>query len=335
MVRIKTEITSKGVVETLIKNDAPTIYSVAENVHVNTPWHTTNKINLWVSDADGKNSNSGLTNNKPLKDIASAYAKIPDKVNHAVVITLLGSPPGDGYVIPVLDKRLSAHVWVVSEEYNVLLTGSAAAGNTTSLTTTNLVVDEYRGKTIEILSGDAIGDRRTIRGNTTTMIQPVNSFTSAVAAADSFRVFQPATSASIESGLVTANNLGAIQDPYNADPARTPGLVFENLVFATENDFLARGSTVYFFGCVFTEQLMEFKGGSMFSAGFTQHEDALTVPAELTDRRTVASASWRGWGISTFQPGITGPRNSSFQGFQVGGRWTGYGGYNFLLGGGY
>lgn len=69
----------------------------------------------------------------------------------------------------------------------------AGGGSTDSVVVSagGLVVDAYRGKTIEILDGAAAGDRRTIRNNTATDFVPVAKFSASVLGA-SYRIVEPA-----------------------------------------------------------------------------------------------------------------------------------------------
>lgn len=152
---------------------------------------TTEELTLWVDGASGDDGNTGVGEANALATIEAAEAKVPDVVAHTTRIRVKAGT----YSMPVWRARqLKERLIVEGTEMVELEPSTAALGGTgqTVVVTSGLTLDEYVGKTIEILTGAAAGDRRTIRDNTTTNITPCERFSAAVASGDTFRICEPA-----------------------------------------------------------------------------------------------------------------------------------------------
>jgi len=141
---------------------------------------TQGPLHLWVDARRGSDTAVG-SKSAPLSSLVEAESRIPDIVAHPVVIHVAPhSIAEDGYIPPEFRERVYHHsVDIVADSggthndgFNELLTGTAQAGTThvQLVSDTPLVEDEFRGKTIEITSGDNRGFRRTIKSNTTSEI---------------------------------------------------------------------------------------------------------------------------------------------------------------------
>lgn len=171
------------------------------------------RIDLYVRNDIGDDANPG-TIVSPLKTLAAAESRIPDIVDHDVVVHL-GAHPTTGWVWATLRKRLgTARIIFIGDGagkpgddgFTELLSSTAAlAGSGLDVIKSSGLPTAYYqplsafapprgyyfGATIEILTGDAAGDRRDVWMNTATDIIPVCSFTSAVAEGDLYRIVLP------------------------------------------------------------------------------------------------------------------------------------------------
>jgi len=169
---------------------------------------TTERIDLYVRDDIGNDTNPG-TITEPLKTIEEAISRIPDVINNPVVIHL-GRHPGNGWGYPRFEKSrtLNANIYIIGDGAGeagvdgfteiVSSTAALAGSNINTVKGAGMGVGDYDGYTIEILSGAAIGDRRTIRNNTATDIISARGFTAAVAAGDLYRILRPAIKINFE-----------------------------------------------------------------------------------------------------------------------------------------
>jgi len=162
-------------------------------------------IDLYVRAVDGNDNNVGSTA-APLATLQAAIDKIPHIVNDLVVIHI-GPDGGTPYDFPLIANRvLNANVYLIcdgadsGDGFTDLLSSTAAlaCSDFNVVKTSGLTPNEYQGKTIEILTGAATGDRRTIRDNDATDIVPCATFSASVAEDDTYRILEPAIEASID-----------------------------------------------------------------------------------------------------------------------------------------
>lgn len=174
--------------------------------------YTTGILELWVRAVDGDDGNTGETVDAPLATQVEAEARIPHIVNHPVIIRV-GPHTGDGYNLPTFRPRiLNANIYVIgdgagdpggSDGFNEIVASSVAQSGsdiskvvtTGGMGTTQFgAFGEHTGRVVEILtsSGNAVGDRRTLRGNAADELYPVVDFTEAISAGDTYRIVEPA-----------------------------------------------------------------------------------------------------------------------------------------------
>lgn len=165
---------------------------------------TAARVDLYVSDINGDDANEGTETAAPIKTVIEAEKRIADNVARgAPVVIHLGKHGGSGYdLATLLDRLLHAGVSVIGDGagqpgedgFTVLRAEEAAesgSGSGKVVTSGGMSTDEFEGKTVEITSGNAKGDRRTIQSTTATDIFPATRFSAAVSSGDTFRVVEP------------------------------------------------------------------------------------------------------------------------------------------------
>jgi hypothetical protein len=294
---------------------------------------TNGQIDLYVAgDAAAANDNNpGTSPAAPLKtinraiDICNQYNEIAGAFNIHVA-----PAPIAGYVLTsvLMQHMLRANIVMIADGASqggdgfTQLLGSTAAiagsSNVQVVTGGGLGTNTYRGKTIEMLTGSAKGDRRTIRDHTDTTIIPSRNFTAAVAATDTFRIVEPATSVTINSTgheqFIQNCGIGANSAQYQAvdgdtsDPLTSdPSVVFINFKFVPQSasqSWIFQASTFVMFGCEVAgtgtiNSLMVGPGSSLFMGtqwpgGNAVAPVALQFPTSTQPAPT--TTTWSGWG---------------------------------------
>lgn len=280
-------------------------------------------MDIYVRAVDGDDNNPG-TITAPVATLAAAVALIPYIIAHPVVIHI-GPHTGDGYVMPTVKSRiLRANIYIIGDGagsgdgFTELIASTAALAGSGSnvVKSSGLSVDAYRGKTIEILSGAAIGDRRTIRNNTATDIVPSYSFSAVVSTDDLYRIVEPSiyialsTSASdYNKAIVTScGPTGLVYSQYE----RKVFLV--NLRFDSGLFFAIASSCVQLHGIELASSILALTTPeSVIKAGIEDFNDSTYGPAvnsPVTDLGIADDQNWLGWGLTaegylfTGSPGI-------------------------------
>ena len=290
---------------------------------------TSSTLDLYVSAANGNDINDG-SRAYPLKTYAAAVAKIPSFVKHTVTIHL-APHPGDGYDLASIENKSvssGATIHVTGDDnFNVLVapTGALIGSSDVSVEAAALPVDAYIGKTIEILTGAAAGDRRSIRNNTATSIVPVEAFTAPVATGDSYQIVEPAVVISLSSvslgtpdpdGFLPAvSNCPGMTDTLTSSSSLgnygPPSVVFSNLQLAAVTP---SSPSAILFPFSITNSSVAFYGVSLFSSSSSYAVQLLVdvpgvlmsgvdhvyyVPQSLfpfSSGLAPAQTSWSGWG---------------------------------------
>jgi hypothetical protein len=187
----------------------------------------------------------------------------------------------------------------------------AGSSNVQVVTPAGLGVNTFRGKTIQVLTGAAAGDLRTIRDHTDTVIIPSRNFTAAIAANDTIRILEPATVVKI---LITTNENAALDIGIgdsgisyfgNPSPAVPPMLIFANIQFAGQTalvNWMFSGCVVGFFGCeafgpTATSQLPIGGAGATIICGCQWPAGTCVAPLATTYNGALSNTSWSGWGL--------------------------------------
>lgn len=285
---------------------------------------TTQELDIYVRAVDGDDSNPG-TQAAPLATIAKAIEMIPLIVDHTIRIHI-GNNSGGPYAFPIIWNRdLNKNVYLlgdgagVGDGFNELLASTAAlAGSDGNVVkTSGLAVDVYLGKTIEILTGAAAGDRRTIRNNTATDIIPCATFSSPVAPADTYRIVEPLISIDLLKGLSDWNKpaivgCGAPFDvtdgtKYTRDMKY---LSFVNLKLdgSPYGDFNAQKSNILLLGCETSGGAFLILSDASVRAGYEGYDDLWqdAVITPIADLGGIANTrSWQGWGLGNPDGSLT------------------------------
>lgn len=279
---------------------------------------TNAEMNLYVR-TDGDDDNLG-TETSPLLTIAEAERRIPYIIVHPVIIHLGDSPVG-GWDVPAIKPRILRKPFIiigdgagVGDGFTELLNASAEAGSTQyQVVSTGLTPNAYRGKTIIITSGAAIGDRRSINDNDASNIYPDTPFTAAVAAADTFRIVEPAIDVLLNTDFAEEKTPHVVgcgnQDGYVTASSNSHKVWFVNVRFSYNvmSPIMFVDSSIIMYGVEFDNtwaNLMYLKNSQVLSGResevFTDQRGGSQTAMDLFDAPNYLS--WDGWGISCLGP---------------------------------
>lgn len=268
---------------------------------------TTEEIDLYVRATAGDDTNNGRSVLAPLRTLQAAYDKVPFIVNHTVRIHL-GAHAGDGYVAPLFENRiLNQHVIVIGDGAGEagdgvtnLLSDTAIAGsdNLQVTITGPIVADDYIGKTIRITSGNSIGDRRTIKSNTTTSIVAATHFSDTIDPGDTFVIEEPsiAIDISAEQPVCSLAQKGINEIDFELSQ-NAWGLVWANLQLyplLTGASLIVSG-TMYLYG-IESDALNVYVRG-LLCAGIDDSTDAFPTAEIGLLFGAPSDVSWKGWGL--------------------------------------
>ncbi len=127
--------------------------------------------------------------------------------------------------------QLHDSILIVGDALTQLVAPAAAqagSGSGVVVTGGGLSVNAHLGKTIEILTGAAAGNRRTIRNNTATDIVPLRNFSAAVAAGDQYRIVEPAAEITVPGDPDFANPTYSKWRPLVAGLGGPVGALMQN-----------------------------------------------------------------------------------------------------------
>lgn len=270
---------------------------------------TVRPLTIHVDAQGGNDSNTG-TIESPLATIGAAERIIPMSIAHEVVVQV--SPhPGAGYAWPTFRARVFtgalAAIYVVFSEVTVLNSGDTAQGGTTIeklVTSGGFTIGEFDGKTIEILDGDAKGDRRTIRDNTVTDIFPCAEF-SAIPTGASYRIIEPDSGNVIVpeelvpmvQGMGIPNLTGpsgSVRDGSEGEYIPAVNIV-NAIIAAPENTELVSDGRLVLIGCVLDNvgSIVRYTGSGQFLMG----RQAWNTVVPPSTEPTLTTSSWVGWGV--------------------------------------
>lgn len=283
---------------------------------------TESRMDLYVRAIDGDDSNDGTEEN-PLATLQAAVDLVPYIVRHAVVIHV-GAHTGNGYLIPSFKERIiHENIYVygdgagVGDGFTELVSSTAAlAGSdankvlSSGLSTSEFAgLGEFYGATIEILSGNAEGDRRTIGRNEEDAYIPMNPFSANITNGELYRIVTPAVV--LKGGdednnyIWLAQKVGQGASPYGSVAGKK--IYFIN--FATYGVGGYPGPTHYIRAYVDQSAVafLGFEVGRYFSAsgngstifsgcdgGYDGLSDSL-----VTDLGVTSASSWFGWCVSS------------------------------------
>jgi hypothetical protein len=284
-------------------------------------------LHLYVSAINGNDLNDGLTPGTALATLTAAEAKLPQTTGRVVIHVGkgVGATP---YAMPSFRKRVlrgeliligdgAGQAGADGDAITVLL-GPTAAGTpdvsqgSFQIAGSGWTLNQYQGKTIEMLTGAAAGDRRTIRNNSTTRIFPSAAFTAAVVNGDTFRIWEPAIFIGVTD---VANAAETIFVDGNGSPDLVPSSEVLSAAFYVINfrfitsgaitgnvGFLIKTSAVVFFGVEFnqTQTISMRLDGSSLIMGLNDASDTRSAGVYgMSEFGCLVSTSWLGWGMAS------------------------------------
>ena len=304
-------------------------------------------LDIFVSGLNGDDANNGMTAAFPLATLIAAERLIPDIVDHRVIMHL-GNAGGSPYAAPFFRERVvRARIWVIGDGagqsgepdgFRAVAgtgnSGTADGGSTANeliFTAGGMTVDAFLGKTIEITSGAALGDRRTITENSATTFKPTRPWSASVAGS-TYRVVEPDVdidwvridSDQLEVGVAT----GVGMDGTFRDHADLVGLFFVNIrASAPSSSVFAsfRRTRILMFGVEMTDTPLSFSfNQSPASLGIDSSRDG--VYSARDDFGLPSRTTWLGWTLArplaVASPGFAYnvPKFSIVEGFIVANR---------------
>ena len=284
------------------------------------------RMDFYVRDDIGDDANPG-TLLLPLKTITEAEQRIPDVVAHPVVIHLGVHPVGGWLIAGFRERSKRDHIVIIGDGagtpgidgFTEIVGSTAALVGSDFYNVVGVGFDAaprggfgaYSGYTIEILTGAAAGDRRTIRRNTTTNISPFARFSASISAGDLYRIVTPSIEVNGHQRKVITNGTGGLNrtsDNVNArDEIPYPAYVLCNVyINNTYAEFTNNQDTILFLGVRTAGEFWLIGCGSFLSGvetywtGATFGKEAGNEGVPLGKRifATPLKSSWVGWGLT-------------------------------------
>lgn len=159
-------------------------------------------LDVYISDINGNDANDGLTPGTAYKTILHAIDVYSGAIGLRAIFHI-GRHGGTGYTnFFHVGFLIKANVYFIGDGAGqagetgftiIKAVAAAQAGSTVAQVVTGggLGVNAYLGQTVEITSGAANGDRRTIRNNDANNIYPCRPFSAGFAPGDNYRVVEP------------------------------------------------------------------------------------------------------------------------------------------------
>jgi hypothetical protein len=158
-------------------------------------------MHLYANAATGNDANDGLTPATPKLTLQAVFNLVPYQVRHDVIIHLSGQ-----FVIPhdtSFQKRMfdfatltidgGDQVTVVADNAGSPWAADIHLDGYIGLSSLTWTPEFYTGYMVQILTGPAAGDIRTIKSNTATTLVPTIAFSADPGVGATFRIVRPAT----------------------------------------------------------------------------------------------------------------------------------------------
>lgn len=194
---------------------------------------TTADMTLYVDQATGSDSNSGLVG-FPMKTIQAAINRVPKTVKHNVTINV-GPGTYVGNVTLNFDILTPKYITLQGTHWTSVVPATGVASGTFTandgshqftLAAAGWTIDDLKGKFVKITSGAKSGNYYPIANNTATTID-VGCLTTTIGNA-SFEFAIPAATLTPVSGSYSLGIFGTVLSPSSS----TPGIVIQNLTFS-------------------------------------------------------------------------------------------------------
>ena len=172
---------------------------------------TTAALHVYANGTTGNDTNSGLDVGHPKLTLQAAVDLVPDIVKHHTVIHLAGTFTDFGVVY--LQKSVNrgaillvdggSAVTIVDDKSGTNYTATSSSVSTITDTGASWTADALCGMVLEILTGPAAGELRTIHTNTAAVITPAKNFGVNPTVGATFRIVRPQT-------LLTASSVNSV-----------------------------------------------------------------------------------------------------------------------------
>lgn len=283
---------------------------------------TVAELDIYVRDDGGDDSNRG-TISSPIATLARADSLIPFHIDHVVRIHL-GPHTGNGYEQhSFMPRNVNSRIYIIgdgagggTDGFTVVKTETAALSGTTSssVISSGLSTTEYGGlgelfgKTIQINSGSAAGDRRTIRNNTATEIFPNAPFSETVSPGDLYEILEPEVEIYDTTGTNSPPFINGFNTATGGDQLIKDQNYFclVNLKFTTSvTSYVTLNfgpGNILMYGIYFEEEVRLISSGGSIRSGFELYDFLsieLSCPTLVADLSLTRDKQWLGWGIST------------------------------------
>lgn len=189
---------------------------------------TDSDTHYYANGTSGDDDNDGLTISTPKKTLQAVIDLVPTHIKHNVAIHLSGTFAMAGGV-RLAGRTLDNSIFVLNggeDEIQVVDDNSGAnysitdaLTSKTSIGTTGAgwAINELQGYWVEVLTGDAAGERYTIRSNTADTITQCNKFKTDPGSSGTYRIVKPLTE--LQGSLTIVGNAGDL------------GITLQNVLF--------------------------------------------------------------------------------------------------------
>jgi hypothetical protein len=283
-------------------------------------------LHIYVDGTNGDDANDGSISS-PLKTVAGVRAHLPFFAKFTIYVHFAsGLYDWDATLGPM---QLGARVYLIGDGAGVpgddgfvTLLGSTAmaAGSTNkSVAGAGWSVNAYHGKTLEVLSGAAQGDRRSIRNNTASVIVPSSALSAPPATDDTFQIVEPGVRFKVPAGLsgtttpvitaIMGVGGGGARPVQQRNITGAPALYLVNVALEVSTPLSFSiweilSSNVVFLGVEMRRSVSALGVfASDYQSGIMAGYDALAestskVIGPYVDGLASSVTSWRGWGLT-------------------------------------
>jgi len=276
------------------------------------------ELDLYVRPVDGDDDNPG-TSEEPFE----TFGPVKDKLNavqDTKVRVHVGMHTGDGIQWEQIEPLLMReNVWFLvdgggapgDDGFNVLLGPTAMAAGTTSAklaTAGGLVADAFNGKTAEVLTGAAAGDRKQIQVNDANDIYLSADSSPGIAEGDTFRVVEPKVQFILPKSSSDGTTPLAVGCGYGTNDfyavVNKGKVCIANCIWVANPDVplnavSADSSTIMLLGCEISDDVFVFDSTeASILCGIEDGNYPYGIPSAVDDGAGAPQkTSWYGWGF--------------------------------------
>lgn len=268
-------------------------------------------LHLYVAPS-GDDTNLGRSAAAPMKTLAAVWARVPTILSDQVVIHL--GAGSYAYTPPPKPLQLTSNCGITlygdgagqagEDGFTQVATGTLGAGTTAisfDVTVAAPVANAWRGLTVEITSGAALGHRKLIRDNTTTAVVPIVGCaypaTPVNPGTATYRILQPSVTLDL-SALEQSSYAQLCEGQGSGEAYGAFSLVNVNLnCVATTSVITASNSYLRLMGVRLLQGRLYLLGSHAVS-GLLRYGNQTPWFASIGKTFATDSVLWAGWGIS-------------------------------------